>query len=156
MFQGRLIIERWCHENTMVFLSIRKWRNYFCISPSKREMNFITTLFRNCLDCYPKKGWEMSWFARQGEYLPSIESWALALPLVPTTFLAKHWYFASSSSSSWVMTRDPSTSMDILKRKWWIRIRLDKICSHHATHHRNAFFIDDKAPLLSKGHIKLE
>ena len=54
--------------------------------------------------------------------LPNTESWALALPLVPTTFFAKHWYFASSSSFTLVITREPSTSIDILfreQRKKW-------------------------------------
>ena len=96
----------------------------------QKEINFISTV----LIAIQKK--KLSWFC-----LPSIESWALALPLVPTTFLAKHWYFASSSSSSWVMTRDPSTSMDILKRMMdqsWI-----KSTEMHS-------FIDDKLPLYPR------
>ena len=46
--------------------------------------------------------------------LPKTDSCAFSLPLVPTTFLAKHWYLASSSSSTCVITKDPSTSIDIL------------------------------------------
>ena len=50
---------------------------------------------------------------------PRTDRWAFTLPRVPTTFFATHWYLASSSSSTFSITKDPSTSIDILKDKLW-------------------------------------